>query len=521
MPSYNLITEKWIPCIEKGQHCEYSLQEVLVKAPEITEIYNPSPLVTVALHRLLLAILHRNFGPRNLEEWKKLWQARKWSEKALNDYFVTWNHRFNLFDESRPFYQTLEMKNAKRHPILHLAMEISSGNNATLFDHSKDEEPDAISSAAAARYVLTTQAFAIGFGKSYPFYFSDSPLIRGMNTLAIGNNLFETLTLNMVIYNKFKPLPHIGEDLPIWERDQLPQPEKNGSPICGYLDYLTWQSRSIHLYPEEGFSSLRYCQLQQNLKLPDVDYFDPFKCYKKDEKRGWVPLNMREDRVIWRDSHTLFQTADPSTKRSEVLNLLARIEVERQDNTIRASNAYRLSIVGLATETGKAANILLWRHERLPLPLKYLEDENLVAALKQALDTAENIGNELRHSIWYLAKLLVAPETEKLNQQQKEDVQKLANHLSPSRPYWAELGISFPQLVTELAEDSTGDGQSIRYGDKTLPWWANRVGHAAEDAFRSVTDSLDRSARMLKATSQADIAFRTGLNHVLHKYEKQ
>jgi len=179
---------------------------------------------------------------------------------------------------------------------------------------------------------------------------------------------------------------------------------------------------------------------------------------------------------------------------------------------------YNLSLMGLITNRAK---ITLWRHERLPLPLKYLEDENLVAALKQALDIAEEVGNELSHSAWRLARLLVVPEADRLNQQQKVDVQRLAEHLAPGRSYWAQLGISFPQLVTELAEDITVDGQTVRYGDKSIAWWAKEVRRAAENAFRSVADSLDRCARMLKAVSRADIAFRGGLNRVLSKYENK
>ena len=44
------------------------------QSPEIQEIYDPSPLVTAALHRLLLAVLHPALrGPKDANEWAVLW----------------------------------------------------------------------------------------------------------------------------------------------------------------------------------------------------------------------------------------------------------------------------------------------------------------------------------------------------------------------------------------------------------------------------------------------------------------
>lgn len=527
MPSFNLVKEKWIPCIMlDDKRDEMGLLEVLTRAHQIREVFHPSPLVTVSLHRLLLAILHRNFGPANLEGWKTLWNKGKWDDKKLSEYFIGWERRFDLFDKERPFYQSPELPGAEKHPVLHLAMETSSGNNATLFDHSMDAEPKAVTSSVAACYVVSAQSFSIGFGKSRPFYFSDSPLIRGMTTLAIGSTLFETLALNLIVYNSERPFPWIGEDLPIWERDELPQPDRDGSPISGYLDYLTWQSRRIHLFPEGEPAKVRYCQIQQGLKLPDELPLDPFKCFTKEEKRGYVPLNIRQGRAVWRDSHTLFQTADATHKRPEMLNFLSRVDVERREGKLGAATAYRLAVIGLTTEAGKAASVLLWRHERLPLPLKYLGDEKLVDTLKHALNMAEDVGRlflpgfhdkgrKYPRPFQELASALL-PLDNRGNPDQ-DAVKSFVDHLAPGTPYWSQLGITFPRLVTELAEDITKDGEDIFYGLKTIPWWANEVRRAALAAFEEAVSSLDQSARVLKAVTLADVHFRSRLNSILDK----
>jgi CRISPR system Cascade subunit CasA len=72
--TYNLLNKSWLPCtMPDSSMCELGILEALVRAHDIREIVDSSPLVTFALHRLLLAILHRNFGPEDSAQWKILW----------------------------------------------------------------------------------------------------------------------------------------------------------------------------------------------------------------------------------------------------------------------------------------------------------------------------------------------------------------------------------------------------------------------------------------------------------------
>jgi CRISPR system Cascade subunit CasA len=106
-------------------------------------ISDSSPLVTAALHRLLLAILHRCFGPATPEDWAVLWRGRDkgFPMDRIRSYLLAWRHRFDLFDEARPFYQTAKLRSQKRKaPASKLLPELASGNNATLFDHTCDAE---------------------------------------------------------------------------------------------------------------------------------------------------------------------------------------------------------------------------------------------------------------------------------------------------------------------------------------------------------------------------------------------
>ena len=169
--SFNLIDQPWIPCtMSDGSHTELSLQDTLLQAHEIRAIFDQSPLVTAALHRLLLAILHRNFGPASRSEWQTLWQAGQFDSARLGSYFSEWYRRFDLFDDERPFYQDGGMEpekgKIKEVEINELIPELARANNRTLFDHTTDATSPVLSPPEAARALVATQMYRLAGGEA-------------------------------------------------------------------------------------------------------------------------------------------------------------------------------------------------------------------------------------------------------------------------------------------------------------------------------------------------------------------
>jgi CRISPR system Cascade subunit CasA len=506
---FNLTKEPWIPCLMlDGAIEELSLLDTLAKAHDIKEIADDSPLVVVSLHRLLLAILHRNFGPKNFEEWKNIWRKGFWDKETLESYFDEWGHRFNLFDDERPFYQYPQVlkssgKEADVVPVEILMQEKSGGNNATLFDHSFEENPKTYAAGFATKYLIARQMFSIGFGKSYPFYFSDSTLIRGFTFLVYGKNLFETLALNLIVYNrKDKPIPSQDEDgvcldEPFWERKQhlqASESDNTGTSLLGYLDYLTWQSRRIKLFPDKNYRTVTLCQIQQNFKLSAENIFDPFKTYKFKDKDGWTPKVLVPEKSLWRDSHTILRKDDNATHQAELFKHLAKVWKSVDDGEISGQKNYSLTVFGLATEIGKAANVLMWAQERLPLPLIYLDDNELVSLLETATNFAEEIGNDvLKRSVVELAKLL------------KTD----AANFPAMSVYWASLELEFQDLLSGLPKDN----------DAAMKKWFGVVLSTANDTFRQTANSLSGAAKEQKAIVEAEGTFHRQKNILRSKHQ--
>lgn len=501
MDKFNLLTKPWIRCIRlDGTETELGLRDVLVDSQNLREIVDTSPLVIVGLHRLLLAILHRNFGPVNFNAWKELWKQEKWNQRFLDGYFDEWQSRFNLFDEDRPFYQyqSIQKANQKEADVVSVAIlmqECSSGNNATLFDHSFDAKPKSYPTSMVARYLVARQAFSIGFGKSHPFYFKDSPVIRGLTILNFGKNLFETLSLNLVVYNENKPIPMIddedGSDMPFWERpvaDEASDVDKDGTVPRGYLDYLTWQSRRIRLFPENDGATVSECQIQQNFSIVK-NVLDPFKTYVPGDNDGWRPLGISTERSVWRDSHALIQKTNSDAKQAGAINLLSQVWRASRSGEIEANTRYPIVVIGLSTEVGKTANVLSWTYDRLPIPLSFLDDEELQSLLRMALDFSEAIGSALRYGVKTLA----------------DELETGRESFSTEANFWSRMEMRFHRLLGDLPEKREAEMVS----------WFRDTQRTAKDALRDTVNGLSGSAAENKAGVAAENALHSAIGKAI------
>lgn len=496
MKKFDLIKEPWIECLMPGGATEeFGLLDVLTKAHEIREIVGDSPLVTVSLHRLLLAILHRNFGPKTFDDWKNLWRMGFWDAATLQTYFDGDNcrDRFNLFDDERPFYQYPQVTkkgaaDSDKLTVETLMQEKATGANATLFDHSFRHKQQAYSPAVAARYLVARQSFSLAGGVSHPFNLSNGLLVKGFSLLAVGDNLFETLALNLVIYDRGdKPMPSQDEDgvcldKPFWERDGLEaatERDREGTLPLGYLDYLTWQSRRVKLLPEPNFESVKFCQLQQNFKLREShNIFDPFKVYATGEN-GFYALDFKTDKALWRNSHTIFQQKGLLGDNKHLTQHLAKISEAVSSGEIEGRREYSFSIIGIINDQ---ANVETWMHETLPIPLDYFDDNNLTALLETAVKFAQDIGDKLRIGIKELATLLNANPAD----------------FAATAIYWSTLELDFQDLLSGLPGSQ----------DAATRKWFKTVDETAESAFRQTTNSLSGAAAEQKATVEAFKKFR-------------
>ena len=324
MPSFDLITEPWIPVLDAGIDLrtsydapttfrEVGLREALLRAHEIREVYTDSPLETIALNRLLLALALDVYQRQpDLDCWIALWQAGLFPQEPLDDYFEDWGDRFDLLHPEYPFYQRA-MPDACQDgkdpaPLAKLFHAQASGNNATLFGHDLDAEPDHLRLADAARGLVVVQAAALGGGVSKPFNFSHAPLVGRTQFWIRGRSLYDALLLNGPP-EKDARMNATTDDAPVWRRKSPETYVRRQHQ--GLLDVLTWPSRRLTLAPEtqNGETLAAGVYLTQGDKLDPQPMDDPLAAHIASKDKGLFPLGFRTGRALWRDASTIYATA--------------------------------------------------------------------------------------------------------------------------------------------------------------------------------------------------------------------
>lgn len=489
--TFNLTHEPWLPCLgADGRPREVGLYEALARAHELRALEGANPLETAALHRLLLALLQKVFPVPDAAAWWSLWQAGRWPEGPLETYLKEWQARFDLFHPQQPFYQARDDRVEPRS----VAFLVPGLSAASVYNHEVETGTMALPAPAAARLLLVAQAFGLP-GIRHPqlgLFFNGAPWSAGVVFLVEGNNLFQTLALNLLRYDPRHPLQELcrsKDDRPAWELDDPFSPAR-AVPL-GYLDYLTWQNRRLRLLPEgvAGDILVRLATATPGLKL-DAELRDPMKHYRADPKRGWLTLLLGEGRALWRDSSVLLSLRHSQVRPPVALEWLANLA---EDYDLDRSTRYRLLGIGLLADQAKA---LLFRAERLPLPLDYLKDERLVAHLGHAVEVASAAQKALRDALRHLATVLLsrAADLPGGRQPDRKDVGNLVLHWGVERLYWAALELPFLRLVEDLPVGSP---------EEVLGAWGQVVRRGAWAALERAADTAGTGAGGLKAAAQA------------------
>lgn len=504
MNVFNLLEEKWIPCqLLNGENEEFGIFELLARASDISTLTPEMPMEKVSLMRLLLAILHRNFGPRSTSAWWDLWNRGEFDMQKLGDYFKRWEGRFNLFDQQFPFFQTREI-DTKALPLnnysYHLAFfHLASGNNATLFDHHTNDSEVILSAAQAAILIINAQSFAFGF-----LTFKDGPSARGVNFILLGENLFQTLVMNLIRYDENKPFHIFNEDMPFWEWENPFMPKR--TKPAGYLDYLTWPCRKILLHPDEHGEKVLSWQVDNGLRLDiatEPFLTNPMMQYSKKDRPApgsapYRPLKFEEGRAIWRDSTSIMSINSEDNKAPQVLEWMAECKVNL--------NKVRLDAIGISSDQGK---VNFYREELFTFPAVYLENANLQSELKTCLEQAEEVRKSLWVAVNQMADIFLAPNADfdEGRNADKKEKQALMDHLFVENHYWAELEIPFYQLLNTLP---LGD-------DSAMDAWENSLRETAWFAFNFAADYLGFSPEALKARAKGGRVLGGRLKEIFKK----
>ena len=518
MPKFSLICEPWIRCSDlNGQVRAVGLAECLASSQDFSEIVDESPLVVAALHRLLLAVLHRNFGPRDTEAWGDLWKRHHFH--ALDAYWTKWESRFNLFDDVHPFYQSATITEGDGPgTIAKLQFHRSAGNNATLVDHTTDDRPPAMQAAEAARALVTHQTFALGGTVGYlescekdsDKRGSDSPSARGAFCLLQGANLFETLMLNLAEYDQASH----PNDLPCWERE--PSQGRGERTPTGRVDLFTWQGRRSRLFralASDGSTWVDRAKLVPGFHVPLL--WSPFKdeslqsfvlqSEAKPDERPWFQYRITPERAVWRDSSAIIHGIEGEKRSKRQPLTFSWIAQLVWHGELPAGFHCRIGVAGFATHQQK---VKLWRREELSVTAGLLQDPRCQESLRSALQHADDTAYALSAATEKLAAEILSPslDANALSKPDPTRVKQLAASLGTEMRYWSCLSIPFQAFLESLGASQQLSGEENQHSAQDVAFnsWKRSVRNAALDAFTQASSGVTQNVRGLRAQAIAE-----------------
>jgi CRISPR system Cascade subunit CasA len=495
--SFNLVDEPWISCTDlAGKHLTFGIRDLLLQAHELRSIDHQNPLAEAALLRVLLAVIHRAVnGPRNGREWKDLYQAGKF-DRRIPAYLDKWRQRFDLFSTDAPFYQTpgLLVVDASGNPVPQaistLMLERAHGNRKTLFDHTTTETSLSVSPPEAAYVLITAQMFSLqGLNRKttnlfqYQQSFRDGAMVGGIFIVLSGRSFFETLMLNLLVYNDDEPLPNTPQDCPVWERADV----GGITPVTpkGYLDFLTCKCRHLLLVPEADGERVFVAQvhLAQGEAFPGVT--NPGFVSKRKRDGSWYHPQLDVDRLIWRDSLALFAFDEQIDRRPRAFR-----QVQSLRSAVTLPARYVCTAFALANVK---ANPLVWRREKLSIPLSLLSERNTVAHLEKGMLLSEKGATALDRAVRIFMREYLPKDS--------KDVAEKARATGALRTFWDHLEGHFHQLLLDLDEP-----------ESALEKWEVAVKRMARESLASCVRTRYRdSADSYRAWSAAFAHLNEGL----------
>lgn len=413
-PEFNLIDDPWIQTQRlDGTETLVSLSGLLRNAPEYSRLTGDLPTQALPILRLILAIVHRAIeGPIDREAWEELWEAEHLPVEAIENYLKPYRHRFDLFHPETPFYQVAGL--SKKKPELGLAAfiaDVPTGNPK--YATRAAEGLQRMDFAEAARWLAHCHAFDVAGikgaadgdtraknGKSYSI--GPGSLGRLGAVYPEGDNLAETILLNLIpdhLLYKGDPNP---DDVPVWERDSHgPSPERRPDEAKphGPLDLYTWQSRRLRLVAEDGYvTGALICQ-GDRLELRDQFDNEPMTVWRRSkiqerklkEEEVYLPRRHDPTRAIWRGLAAMLRAFPERSARGVavrpalVFDWIAEVQYLLGP---RKQIKYHVTGIDYGTQEAVIAEVI---DDRVTVAAAVFDDDNrdLATMIVDAVDDAE------------------------------------------------------------------------------------------------------------------------------------
>ena len=495
--AFDLLDEPWIRVMTHDRQIrELSLTQALLQSHEYRRLAGELPTQDVAILRLLLAVLHTVFYRVDLDgaddpieergqalaRWRALRQAGRLPEGPIRAYLEHWHDRFWLFHPERPFYQVPGADVGTLYKAQKLNGELSeSSNKPRLFPVRAGAAKESLTYAEAARWLVTMMGFddvstkvETGTGIGW--------LGQHIDLYAVGDNLFETLLLNLVFLKDGKTVWE-EKNVPTWEKDPAKTAKKKKIAVPGdQAGLLTLQSRRTILvrdgdmvigchttggdyFGEDGAAAASNEQMTQWIKDPKV----------RNGVTRIIPKSPCADRAMWRDYETIVDERQGQVPIPGVMAWLQRL----REKGLLPDRTIRLSSVGIVYDKKRcsAADIVsdhLDFHAALLNEAGALWNELVGRKIDEIDDAAGRVA-------------LLAERLFRAGGGQPGSPAQDARKRQAKQDFYAAVDVEFRQWLSSI-DPEQGDGEERR-AEKDAQWREK----ACRIALRQGRDMVDRA----------------------------
>jgi CRISPR type I-E-associated protein CasA/Cse1 len=316
--------------------------------------------------------------------------------------------------------------------------------------------------------------------------------------------LFETLLCNLNLYAPREGIPSAlsaERDLCSWEGDGLPlqidaDKERLVRPT-GYLGQLTWLSRRVELVGSP--TAVTHFVNAVGVGMDEDAPRDPMVTYRRDEKRGWVPIGISVERAFWRSSDALFEATrrdDAPFIRPRMFDLLSQHAVHRA----LPGATYALGVHGVEAEKSRVDAL---RVERIELAASALTNVDARTAVESSLRCAEQAVQALVSALKTFARHVIAPDGRSV---ENNDLDNFVRSTGAREAAWSALGVHFETLLKDLDDPRAA---ARTFEQRTL--------EVIREVFTRATSASARSGAGLQARAHAERALHGALDKLRPK----
>lgn len=520
--SYNCLTERWIPVewcnSDADQHPKVGIREALKRAGEIKCIAHTAPFIEFGLYRLLITIVLDAYivaGRRpTIGKMKAMLnrENRDFDSEVLDNYLNRYESCFDLWNRDNPFLQHAVVNNTNPQPISKLLAAIPSGVNVIHWHHF-NENDTRITEELAAQLLTTISPWNF---KVKPGEVRTLTVDPPMYALVLGNNLFETIVLNLPRPNGRLTFRKELNNGPAW-RTQLNLNELPKVPTI--TQGFTWPVRIIML-EDNGELIARSVNYAAYKKPTDrtrkenekriAEEKTPYILF--DVKNGWRDPNAgvetdqntikhitaSQNVPIWQDAVPLFLVASEGESLSGEKRR-SRPEVISNALRVLETPTFRVAVYGMRKKAeGSDTKVEEWFRSVLTLPTEVARDSRLASRAIDAFRRTQKVADALQIASRMLRPPVKGNYSKKMPQTRQD--------LNALFTFWRSLEpVLVEKYLNELnIEQFQAEGELYR-----------TIRHQARETLRSIAEPHCRTADGLFRVANATNWFERKLAKLL------